>query len=396
MLTIKCPQGENKDNARVIGGIVDLFAKRYSAFGLNGCWLLELLRKTGGGGQERLVFKRLTNGVLLYQARPLDRDSSWTVLVHPPENANLKMLLDKEQGLPKETLATPAPIEISVCNEQVYRAKVTAHLAHGLSIEIETKTGPCPGFIQLADIGFDKAAINKYPVNKTMKVLVCDASKVPVVCSTRTDTVLTTTNANDMFTGRPNGDGSLSLKGFTTSSKRILNLVEHLGVFSGGEKIPKEMAISITMEYLKAEYGGSTERQQVVTILNALCNKSDVLPAATLSRTDEDYSLTAFALDELPHIKEELPAPAPTPQPVPQIEMQIEIQKAEPAPAPAESPERIVPIDEIVEYLGKACRQVELKSHIEALAKEKKALDEWLSANGHVKAAAQSLQRSVK
>lgn len=393
MLTIKCPDGESKDSARVVGGIIDLFARRFSAFGLNGCWSLELLRKTGGGGQERLVFKRQTNGIFLYQARPLDRDSSWTVVVHPPASANLKTLLDKEQATPSQPEEVTPLIQISVCNEQVYKARVTAHLSHGLSIEIESKTGPCPGFIQLADIGFDKASINKYPVNKNIKVLVCDASKVPVVCSTRTDTVLTTTNANDMFTGRPTGDGSLSLKGFTASSKRILSLVEHLGVFSGGERIPKETAISITMEYLKAEYGGTAERQQIVTILNAMCNKSDAMPAATLSRTDEDYSLTSFALDELPHIKGEQPAPAPV--------AAVAEPEPEPEPAVAESEvapqktERIVPLDEVVEYLGKACRQAELKSQIEALSKEKSSLDEWLQANANVKVAAQALQRAV-
>jgi len=160
-LVVTCPDGEKRDTARVVNGIVTLFAEHLRQRGIGGEWELELFKKTGGGGQERLLFKRQTSDKgLIFHIRPLDRDSSWTVITYPPNDVSDKdidKLISNEEPKTEEVpVVQEAPtMDASdvLCNNRIYYATVTSHASHGFEIEIETKDKDVPtveGYIHLS------------------------------------------------------------------------------------------------------------------------------------------------------------------------------------------------------------------------------------------------------
>jgi hypothetical protein len=408
-LVVKCPGGEKRDSTRVVSGIVNLFAEYLAERGLGGTWKLELFKKTGGGGQDRISYKRAYQETAaapechLYNIRPHDRDSSWAVLVYPPPDtdipaliATVPIIVSNEDEDAEESTMEESPM--AVFDSHVYHAKVVAHRNHGIDIEIDEQGRKVPGVIELADLciggGYNKKEMNKFPVGRGVKVLVCDASQSPVVCSIRTDTVLSTSSSKDVFTGALK-DGELPLAGFTYDHRRIYALVEYLGLITlekGSFCLPREVAIDSCIAHLKAVYGAkSVARQRVCVVLDACCKARGALPEPLLKKTDEGYLLTDFALREL-GLQDA--AEKQLEQPSPQASFEdlegVDIPPVMPQEPPTQS------VEAIAEYLSKAIRRADIQLSLDNLSREKQELDAWLKANQDCREAAQEVIKRTK
>ena len=453
-LVIECPSKETKrDDARVVFGIARLLSEHYEQKGIGGKWKMRLFRKTGGGGQERLVFRKLIDDpggnqpVLMYQVRPLDRDSSWTVLLYPPPGCNLKDIVSLENApsLPPETqVETPVQeedVSESLCDNQVYVAKVSAHKEHGLLVEIAIEDEKVLGFVPLSDLDYDKQLENKYRVGKNVKVLVADSSKSPVVCSIRGAIEMTSSDSlKDVFTGAPNKNGSLSLRGYTLSGyQKIYELVEDLALSmldSDPPYLSKEKAVDAAIEYWKKKYNVPVvERSVTGTILNQLCKGTKAVPVPLLCHQGDGYSLTEFALNELdlsekpqsaeasPVILSEQPKSVPAepvaesePDPVTETDEQHLSAKQtdmfldhNPIPETTEQPDATVEpvveqaqpstpeispemVKEAALYFGKASRFAEISSQLSSLQTEHEDLAAWLEKNKDLRKIAQAVK----
>lgn len=409
-LIVNCPGGHKRDSTRVVKGMIDLFSQRLTELGRTGKWSVELYKKTGTGVQDRLIFKRvfkdnqITGGksTLMYHARPLDRDSAWLVFVEPPTEDDGFAVVEAEMNPKKAAPPAEAPKQDAVpalCENHVHRARISRHANHGIEIEIGEDNQP--GFIPLADLcvdgKYDKKAINKYTVGKVIKVVICDASKSPIVCSIRVDSVLSTSHAMDMFTGVPDKEGHLSLKGFTRDYKRVYRLIEWLASNKEehGEVMSKEVALKLTEEFMALTYGSKTlDTRGAGAILSHLCEAVESLPEPMLQKSVDGYSLTEFAWIEL-GLKPQAPVAvievAPEPEPVPETPREERDQ----APATVDSIIDVPPLEDLIKYAGMALRYAQVCSSIDAILREKAEIEEWLSANGKLKRHADSLRELV-
>jgi hypothetical protein len=446
-LIVTCPEGIEHDSPRVVNGIVNIVSEYLKERRADGEWELELFRKTGGGGQERIQVKRRTNlpggAALICQVRPLDRDSSWNVLVHPPSDVDLEKLLSyKEQ--PKEPQEEKQDKEEKTSSVlflgQVCFSKVKSHHKHGLNVEIEEKGKTIGGFIPLADLGgYNPNVLKKYPVGKSIKVLVCDLSRSPITCSTRVDTVLSSDDSHDVFTGTSNQDGLLSLKSYAKNFKRIYELVEALipvMVASKENFISFDRAIEEATKYLLWKYKStSIDSRAVPAILRQLCGFMEAMQVPLLARhsSGKGYELTNFAWSELggkdywfdrvaevasqndykdatmvveaevpksesgseDHVKEQ--EASATVGAVPHVAL---IQEVEEYPVQSASSTEIkncaedvsICLDSAAKYLGKSCRLAEISSHLSSLQAEKEEIECWLERHKELKGLMKELQ----
>jgi hypothetical protein len=422
-LVVTCPDSDKRDGVRVISGIVTLFADHLRQRGIGGEWELELFKKTGGGGQERILFKRQTSDKgLIFHIRPLDRDSSWTVITYPPDDVSdedINKLISKEEPKTEETaVVQEAPtMDASdvLCNNRIYYATVTSHAQHGFEIDIETKDKDFPsaeGYIDLSDLDkYDTTSLNKYPVGKRFRVIVCNKSKNPVICSTRIKDVLETPNARDEFTGMPDEDGVLSLKTYTCSFHRVLNLIDEFAnvVMMPAKRnfITHDQAVEVATQFLLKKYNAkSINSNGLLKIISSFCGKMEATKYQVLQRQDDGYVLTQDAWDEIGGnntVFDE--APKKPVQQEPLIHPDEPVFEIKPDPEPVAKPDTYesavvtgIPqatkedLEDGAEYWAKLCRSIEISSQISALQMEKDQIKQWLAANEDKKSVCLRLQ----
>jgi len=430
MLTVKCPDGYSKDSVRVVSGIINLLTGYLGQRGADGDWKIELYRKTGGGGMERVYFKRKhkTQGrddALLFQVRPLDRGSSWTVVAYPPKGYNVDKMLNAQpvekepEEEEEEQQEEDKDISGLLAINQIHQAKVTEHYPHGFDVEISVKDKKVMGFVGLADLGsYDPKMLNKFPVGKTIRVLVCDTTE-PVTCSTKVEAVLSTDNSKDVFTGALNSDGSLPLRAYTKDHRRVFDLLQEIVVEMMQTRknfLTKDVAVECVTKWLMKKYNAkSIPLRAVPALLRQLCQSLEQVPMPVLRKVDDGYALTDFAWGELGGM-EQFFSDAPSEDVLKASTGEEDEDDGEdiggvvatppPAPMPLEIEDILEDEDEdvedhqnngcdltkVAEYFGKLCRLNELSSQIASLTNERKEIERWLDENKHLRASVRQVQ----
>ena len=469
MLTFKCVDISTKPKRQAELGIVKLMTEHYEERGIEGNFTISLYRKTGGGGQDKCRFMRVFADhpnqapQAMYQVRPHDRDSTWLILVQPTDRSVFDGLVAKEKAPLKSktpsALAVPAAAtepeeaDAELFPNKACFAKVVSHQKHGFTIGIETKGKPVEGFVSLADLPtFNQKEMNKYPVGKKIKVLICDPSKSPVECSTRVETLISTTNSKDVFTGVPNPDGSLSMNSYLRNFRRHYALLGDFGVhaqYGGKNLISKDEIVDLTTEFFKKKYEGTKTieggRQTIFLLMAQYVRGTEIVNTPCLSKNGDNYSLTEFAWTELDlidpdkgepvakpqdeptvhpepgeeqgeakeefccfdHPEEQSQSPKPATQPTPQPKAvpalpdtnPMDLTKLQELPDP-ELDESAEPFGNILKaaatYFGKASRLAEVKSQLSSLQHEEAELEQWLEENEEMRSPAAKMAQSLQ
>lgn len=415
---VVCPDGEKRDSKRVISGIVNLFSDLLRQRGVGGEWELELFKKTGGGGQERLVFKRQTsdNG-LIFHVRPLDRDSSWSIITYPPDDVTAKdvdRLISNDVPKKEEQPVVQKEIDVSevLCNNRIYYATVTSHVQHGFEIEIETKSKDTPtvgGYIDLSDLDkYDPTSLNKYPVGRKFRIVVCDNSKRPVTCSTRIKDLLGTNSSRDEFTGIPDENGVLSLRTYSCSFRRILDILDEFAnvVMMPAKRnfITHDQAVEVATQFLLRKYNArSINPTGLLRILSSFCGRMEATRYQIFQRKDDGYVLTPDAWEEIggntlfaENTKKEPPPEILWPDdPQPTIEIQPDPEPV--TEADHDVAERMLQpdmdeLEKAASYFGKLCRLSEISTQLESLIAEEDSIKKWLKEHRDLKVSAENMQ----
>lgn len=418
-LEVTCSNWERKERKKAVNRMVELFSEHIVGF-CGGKWTLELYKKTGGGLQDRVIFKRLfeheiSGGKtsLMYNIRPFDRDSSWSVIAHPPGDVNVQSLAESIAGAapppPPSGGEEDAPSNNFVPN-QVYSARITAHGQWEMEIEVE---GKHPGVIPLADIctdKFDQRQMRKFPVGSKLKVVVTDSSGAKLECSTRTEG-LVSDNSKDVFTGIPNADGSLRLKGFQKGPQGLNRVFKLCGRMAASfyKYDPKPLPIDEAMDdvelYMMEEYTKDgyevlrVDHNLIGILMRTICEMSE-LPEPWMTKSDAGFTLTKFAWQELGGKDKYAPQGGKPPE-----QKMAELME-EVADDVAEQQGLVVVADgggsleEAVMYLSSLTRSLELHSQIVAMKEQLRVLEErkaetdkWLSENKHVRIAAAEIAK---
>lgn len=254
-------------------------------------------------------------------------------------------------------------------------------------------------------------SLNKYPVGKRFRVVVCDNSKVPVICSTRTKEVLETPNARDEFTGIPDENGVLSLKTYTCSFQRILNLIDEFAnvVMMPTKRnfITHDQAVEVATKYLLKKYHAkSISSNGLLKIISSLCGKMEATKYQVFQRQDDGYVLTPQAWEEIggnTTVFDETPKKPPHQEPL--IKPDEPFFEILPDPEPVAKPETYesavvtgIPqttkedLEDGAEYWVKLCRSIEIASQISTLQLEKDQIKQWLAENEDKKSVCHRLQ----
>jgi hypothetical protein len=285
-LIVECPNGHKKDSPKAIIGIVRLVKEHLLGFGINeGKWSVNLIKKTGGGGQDRIVFKSIYEDSkkpsIVFFVRPFDRDSSWLIETYPPPCISVAELKAKFEGKKEEPVSEvqqepkEEPKEETqeksqnIITNQIGKAKVIKILdGEKLGIEIEVKVGfggrekKYNSFLSLDDIRegeYDKKELTRWPPGKTFKVLVLEVDEEAgtAECSSHTDGYSSSKNLDDRFSGSLNADGTIILTGFCDDSLRILGLVRWMSEKVSDRTLPlnSKTMQEICQSYFDAKYG---------------------------------------------------------------------------------------------------------------------------------------------
>ena len=423
---VTCPDGMDHDSARIVSGIVRLFSEYLDERGGSGEWELELFKKTGAVAQERVVFKRKIdaygNMAALFQIRPMDRNSSWKVIAYPPSDADLERIMSAKRKRKAKPVTEPVPVKQTdsslsssdvIFDGKVCLAKVASHRKHGLNVEIEEKGFQIAGFIALADLGgYDPKILNKFPVGKAMRVLICDSSRSPITCSTKVNVVLTSDDSKDTFTGATNKRGLLMLKSFVRDYKRVYDLVESVLIPLTMEVkenfISHDRAVDEVKEYLLKKYGAKAiDYRSVPAIIGQICGRLDTMPIPLVERhpNGNGYRLTEFGWAEFggqdrflsdnyvePEVEQQVEEPEEQQPETVETEWEKPETKDNPLgaaseaegqfPSQAEMANHVEDwahnLDLATTYFGKACRLAEISSQISSLQGEKEEIEKWL------------------
>lgn len=427
-LTVRCRNGGRKEDKSVVSQMCHMLTRHFADLGFGskgGVWNVDLFKKTGGGTQERINFKRVHRdnvsggkSVLEYFIRPYDRDSSWLIFIDPPDGVSCADVEKLEDPKPAAAVE-PAPSDIpsvALNVNQVYRAKIAKHGEHGLEIMLDEEKNLI-GFIPLSDLcmngKYDKKELNKYPVGSIIKAAVVDATKLPIVCTSQLDGIIETDHPQDVFTGTAGGDGLIKLGGFTRSQSRVYELIEWLAMHAADrdpdkcpKPIPFDEAAALVDEYVLTKYGAKPHKS--ASLLNALCI-AGVEPM--LEKIDRCYFPSKFAWSELggieafqrrakgikdpePEIQEEIVETAV--EPVEEVAAETVVALEEVIGTAIANHQRIIPLDEVVEYLGKAVRLAEVNAALKSYGDERDELAKWLSENAEIREYAKSFQAAVR
>lgn len=396
---------EQQDLVAIVNPMSQLFAKHLADLGLDGSWILEPIKRTGGGGQDRVVFKRINRNEirggkksLLYLLRPTDRDSSWLVHAIPPPYIDIEALSNRLLGTQIETgesalVSGKKPVQSNFAVNQVCIGRVVAHGANGLEVQLDDKY---PGFIPLADIcegKYDRKQMLKFPVGKRLRLVISEAENEPIVCSTRVEGIVATDRADDVFTGKPSEDGSLKLNGFHRAPDRVYELIKWIAMDAidrEPDRIPPDTAFELVTSFMQTNYGAKTvERRAAGVLLGAICAAIEPM----LSKDDSGYAITEFGWSEIggkdsfrvKRAGSSVPAPSD-----PEIDRGQHVVMEQEQTSDDE-----VPIGDIVAYMANALRLAEVSSQIEALEGEQRSLKVYLESKENVRDAAERLNKHL-
>lgn len=449
-LRVTCPNWERKEDKKAVNRMIDIFMEHVSAVGLGGDWTLELFKKTGGGAQDRILFKRLfeheiSGGKLslLYNIRPFDRDSSWLVIAHPPEGADARAIAKRITGdadfesrpVQPDDDSPPSPDHSKLVTNQACTARIKSHGQWEMEVLIEDKW---PGFIPLADIclaKYDRSQMKKHPIGSKLKVIITDPSGTRVECSTRTGGFVATDFADDVFTGIPDADGGLRLKGFHKKLGRVFDLLKRLApTFLKYDEMSRPVPsdeivedVELTLMEMSQEQGYDVkyvDHAKISVTMNAICKLAE-LPEQWVKKVDDGFSLTSFGWSELGG-KEKLRGGS--------VPVKPEAQPPSPAnnhddheEAAEEAEERVVEFQRLMSspdgplghdpkaeasllatttYISKLVRKMDLENQIEALKTQfstqlgvlegqRHTLEKWLEENRSLSRAASALHNSL-
>lgn len=439
MLTINVleKKGQHQEEAADCATIANVFQQHLTHLGfVDGRWDLDIIRKKTSKNliktnhHKQLEYKHRDSNKLYYQIQPtLESDISWRVAMQTPPFVDPNQVVAAEKDFAEKGVLIVETIskEIKISVGQKHKATVTGHLDYGLKIKI----GESEGIIHLADISetYDKNDLLRYPVGKVVPVIISsiDEKKNQIVCSTKID--VDATHANDLFTGIPNKDGSLSLLGYTKDINRKSEIIEHLFILCTDHPsnvIKHEAAIAHLDTFFKEKYGAVIDKRSVTTILTGICSGD----FAWLAKIEDGYALTELGLETIEGSKPtpptrqtpeppqpDLPPPPPSPSPsqpspsppVEPVTSQI-IQESgtytqlpeQPEPESPKKPEpkklsedlkkiQATDLDEIARYFGKIARLQAITQNIDALTTEHDEIKKWLDMNKHLHIIAERL-----
>jgi hypothetical protein len=403
---------ECSDNVLNRQGVPAIVKEHLESFGLKPASkvVLNIIKYTGIKMKQPIMFKNLdtTSGFksLLYYVRPIGR-STGTLVSISSSNVDINDIAKKEQAEAikehEPDKARPVAGE-ELFDSQIYPGRVVAHEEHGMLLDVCGNRA----WVPLSDFSedYDQKSMKAYRIGKTIpKVLVCDSTADPILCSLNAEAMLETTHSKDTFTGALTPNGALPLTGFLYDHKRVFDLIYSLAIASVDDAyfMATDVAYEEVTKYLKGKYGATIiEQKNVGIILSKLLKPLRVIPEPVLERRDGGFVITQFAIKESGAdsgsiVKEKVGL-------VEIAKSQVGLVHHEDAteadsdpflppkapsdvPVPAKKADK-VSLHEFSTYYAKLSRLVHVRCEIDSLEHESRELEEWLANNVSIKEAA--------
>jgi len=379
---------------------------------LQGKWNLFLVKKTGGGGQDKVLLRSLNENPkrpgAIFFLRPHDRDSSWLVEVCPPSEVAMTELKTKLNSAVSESKIESAPEphekQPNIITNQLGKATVTAIKDVGIEINVEVGFGGrekiYKSFLSLDDVRegkYDKKELTRWPVGKSFKVIVFDVNEEEGTarCSSHYDGYSTSKHINDKFSGSLNADNTMILVGFCDDLLRIVDVVRYVSENVKDRITPftfKELQ-PILQDYFNVKYGHGEKvvisHMQFVSLSVGLRSGTSPLLERISEGKEGKYLITENGWNEFDGMKrmEELEAQTPEPS-------FVETEVQEPVVETVIEPELQKEINfiNIMEYHAKETKlsfiEESIKIEQERLAlleMEKEDILKYLETNKHLK-----------
>lgn len=431
MLTVNILENKGqREEATTKTEIADIFRKHLLRLGFReGRWDIDIIKKTSKVCTHPLEYMHHAARKFYYQVQSSERSNAcWRIVLHIPVFVDPVSVIAAERGLAENGTSqmnntTEEAIQITV--GQIHKATIREHLEYGLKIQI----GEYEGIILLADISedYDKNDLFRYPVGKVIPVLISsiDDKKKQIVCSTKIETVASTT---DLFTGVPNKDGSLSLLGFARDLHRKYELVERLAILcmdDPNHNVKHDVAVAHIDSFFKEKFNATTLDKRGLSALLTGISSGDF---AWLKKTDDGYTLTELGWETIEGQSKPKPAPEivePQPDNTPESEPEpkspelvtsqtnaikeagsyTQLKKPEEPedekhledfkehmPRKADAHNEVIQenrikktdLDEVAECLGRMARLHAITHNISALITEQEEIQKWLDNNRHL------------
>jgi hypothetical protein len=270
LVVINTDKKGDKDSDQVKTKIRLMLTEHLEDLNISGTWKFDLFRKTGKGGHADFQYLRAGHSpdCLIFYVRPFSRDSGWNIRLFAPSPELFKSLrqrFEKEPTPPKKEEFEAH----SYVDGQLAKATISGHSPHGLNITLDEKF---LGFVPLEDFSpsYNRKDLLHYPVGKSIRVCISDASGRVVRCSLRTDGIAATSLSNDLFSGKPERDGSLSLVGFTKTVERqlmALSYVADVAITYHPNGTPYDEVTAYLKEGLLSEYKAKSIDQRAIGAL---------------------------------------------------------------------------------------------------------------------------------
>ncbi len=394
MINLSFPSS-NKIRSNLANQIKSILRSYLNERGYEGDWEAELFKKTGENTTEKIELRKISkeNQYAVYAVRPFDKSSSWRITVRPPKGFDIEQL--NEKAVTQEVETPTEEVEEPTVN-QLRKARIVTHLQHGMEILIDEKY---EGFIPLQDVSesYDKKDLNRYPVGSLLRVVIADTSK-PYPCTIRTDGIATTTSKNDLFSGQPDSDGRLSLLSYTKDPNRIHEFVQVFSIIAESHKpksVPYEEAIKWMTDFFKDKYKAKDIHPKgVLRLFTTICHSRDT---CWIKKTQDGYEVTEEGWIEVSH---------QAPEVIQAVALEPELEKAEAVTKQVESRlqpivEHLEPIhaqptlDDLITYIRKSQRLVDVTEERRMLDKEITELKDWLDNNLQLKMAADTFYNQM-
>jgi hypothetical protein len=411
-LIIECPNGKKKEAPEAVFAMKRLMKDFLLDHGIvEGKWNLFLVKKTGGGGQDKILLRSVDESSqkpsAVFFIRPHGRDSSWLVEVRLPSGVTVSELKNKLNNISKTI--EPAELhekQLNIITNQLGKATVTAIKNVGIEINVEVGFGGREkiyrSFLSLDDVRegeYDKKELTRWPVGKSFKVIVFDVNEEEGTahCSSHYDGYSTSKYINDKFSGSLNADNTMILIGFCDDLLRIVDVVRYVSENVKDRTTPftfKELQ-PILQNYFDAKYGNGEKvvisHMQFVSLSVGLRSGAVPLLERVLEGKERKYLITEAGWNEFDGMKrmEELEAQAP------ELEAQEAIVESEPISVPELPPEPVpkeISFINIMEYHSKETKLDFIEESIKAeqeriipLEMEKEEILKYFETNKHLK-----------
>ena len=290
-------------------------AKHLETRGFSGSFKAAPYKKSRKAKSGVEFLREFDRSSALYHVRPFDRDSAWNIRLWPEPPMTLQEIINAENAVaPPKDNDEPAPQPAKepstptlLVAQQMVKTKVSRH-REGFGFEVAPLDDQGHvGLVLLQDITldgeYDKSNLNRFPIGKSIRVMIDDPTATPIKCTLHVEGVAEPASDKDVFSGVPNKNGDLSLKCFGENINRVYDLILEMAAQGLNEK-PWEYSLAATMvaewfvERYKLQSTKNIAPGSVDSIIRSLYSRKDPLIRRRKDDSGDWIELTDFGQKE--------------------------------------------------------------------------------------------------